>query len=156
MNQIWVQLDGRQQGPFSLEQLRGMNLSPDTPVWYEGLPQWTFAAAAPVTSVLFAQAGQPHGFYGAGAYGAHAAPGYPPSAPEVCPPTYLAWSILVTLCCCIPAGIVAIFYASQVTSRFMNHDYEGAWRASSRAETWIVISIVLGLISLPFGFVGLL
>ena len=32
-----------QQGPFTLEQLKGRSISPGTPVWYDPLPQWTTA-----------------------------------------------------------------------------------------------------------------
>lgn len=34
-----------QQGPFSLEELKTMNLKSDTPIWYDGLPSWTTAGA---------------------------------------------------------------------------------------------------------------
>lgn len=37
---VWVFLDGRQQGPFELEQLLDMPVTTDTKVWYEGLPKW--------------------------------------------------------------------------------------------------------------------
>ena len=32
-------------------------------------------------------------------------------------PNYLVQAILVTLCCCLPFGIVAIVYAAQVNSK---------------------------------------
>lgn len=153
MAKIWIQLDGRQQGPFSLDELRGMNILPDTPVWYEGLPQWTFAAAAPLTATLFSSANA--GFQPREAYGAASWTANPQASASdvVCPPTYLVWAILVTLCCCIPFGIVAIFYATQVTSRFVNHDYEGARKASDRAQLWIILALVAGLISAPFSLI---
>lgn len=34
---------GQQQGPLSIEDLKGLNLTTDTPVWYDPLPQWTTA-----------------------------------------------------------------------------------------------------------------
>lgn len=34
-----------QQGPFSLEELKEKNLKADSPVWYEGLPDWTTVGA---------------------------------------------------------------------------------------------------------------
>ena len=34
---------GAQQGPFSLEQLKGKNISPGTLIWYSPLPKWTTA-----------------------------------------------------------------------------------------------------------------
>ncbi len=32
-----------QQGPFDLEELKSKNITAETPVWYEGLPEWTTA-----------------------------------------------------------------------------------------------------------------
>jgi hypothetical protein len=32
-----------QQGPFTLEELQAKNITAETPVWYEGLPDWTTA-----------------------------------------------------------------------------------------------------------------
>ena len=32
-----------QQGPFTIEELKGKNISPETPVWYDGLADWTTA-----------------------------------------------------------------------------------------------------------------
>ncbi len=36
----FVIINGGQQGPYSVEQLRGLQLSSDTLVWAEGMPQW--------------------------------------------------------------------------------------------------------------------
>lgn len=71
----------------------------------------------------------------------------PPHQPHrPMPPTYMVWSILATICCCLPAGVVAIFFSSQVSSKYYARDYEGAERASKRAEMWIIASIVVGII----------
>ena len=35
---------GQQQGPFTIEELAGKNISPNTAVWYDTLPKWTTAA----------------------------------------------------------------------------------------------------------------
>ncbi len=37
---IWIYVDGRQEGPYELEQLLDKPVTPDTKVWYEGLPKW--------------------------------------------------------------------------------------------------------------------
>lgn len=36
----WVIIANRQQGPYELEDLKLLPLTPNTPVWHEGLPQW--------------------------------------------------------------------------------------------------------------------
>lgn len=63
------------------------------------------------------------------------------------PPTYMIWAILSMICCCFPAGIVAIIYAAAVSSRYFARDYEGARRASRNAEIWIIVSIVTGIVA---------
>lgn len=55
-------------------------------------------------------------------------------------PNYLVWAILSTLCCCLPAGIVAIVYAAQVDGKLAAGDYQGAVAASDNAKMWSWIS----------------
>lgn len=64
---------------------------------------------------------------------------------EKMPPSYLAWAIVMTVLCCLPAGVVAIIFASQVSSKFYSGDLEGARRSSRNAEIWIIVSFVLGV-----------
>ena len=67
--------------------------------------------------------------------------------PDPMPSTYLVWSVLATVFCCFIPGIVGIVYSSMVSSKYYAHDYEGAKRASERAQIWIIISIVLGVVT---------
>jgi hypothetical protein len=55
-------------------------------------------------------------------------------------PNYLVWAILATLCCCLPAGIVAIVYAAQVDGKLSGGDFHGAVEASNNAKMWSWIS----------------
>jgi len=55
-------------------------------------------------------------------------------------PNYLVQSILVTLFCCQPFGIVAIIYSAQVNRKLQAGDYEGAVQASKMAKTWCWIA----------------
>ncbi len=55
-------------------------------------------------------------------------------------PNNLVWAILATLCCCLPAGIVAIVYAAQVDGKLAAGDYHGALSASDNAKMWSWIS----------------
>lgn len=63
------------------------------------------------------------------------------------PPSYLIWSVLSTVLCCLPAGIVAIIFSSQVSSKFYSGDIDGANRASERAQIWIIVSFVIGVLA---------
>ena len=66
--------------------------------------------------------------------------------PSVCPPTYLAWSIIVTLLFCLPFGIVAIVYASKVSGLWSQGRYDEAQRASNTAKNWVIASAITGLV----------
>ena len=61
-------------------------------------------------------------------------------------PNYLIPSILTTLCCCLPFGIVAIVYAAQVNSKLAGGDAEGAKAASRKAHIWCWVSFGCGLL----------
>ena len=67
-------------------------------------------------------------------------------------PNYLVQAILVTICCCLPAGIVAIVYAAQVNGKVASGDYEGALRYSRSAKTWCWVSLGVGIaVTLIYG-----
>lgn len=53
---------------------------------------------------------------------------------------YLVWAILSTIFCCLPFGIPAIVYASQVDTRLRTGDYNGALESSRKAKTWCWVS----------------
>ena len=55
------------------------------------------------------------------------------------PKTWLTESILVTLFCCLPFGIVGIINASRVESRYRVGDMNGAQQASMEAGRWTKI-----------------
>ncbi len=60
-------------------------------------------------------------------------------------PNYLVQSILVTLCCCPPLGIVAIVYAVQVNSMLAANDVAGARLRSRMAKIWCWIALGCGI-----------
>ena len=68
-----------------------------------------------------------------------------PSVPTVPPKTWLVESILVTLFCCMPFGIVGIVYAAMVESRFYAGQYDAALQASQTAGKWTKIGFWVGL-----------
>jgi hypothetical protein len=64
-------------------------------------------------------------------------------------PNYLAQAVLVTLCCCLPFGVVAIVNASKVNTHIQAGDYRAAREASDEAKKWAMIGFVCGLIIQP-------
>lgn len=82
----------------------------------------------------------PTASYGGGSYGGAI-------APEPIP-NYLVQSILVTLCCCLPLGIVAIIFAAQVNQKLAAGDVEGARHSSKQAKLFCLIALGLGIVSI--------
>lgn len=165
--QYWIIINKERRGPVTREQLRLFpEFGPETPVWRQGLADWTTAGQLPEAAEIFgtpvtgpgpapasAPASAPQIVYvqvptPAPASGSAPAPG-DGERPEM-PPTYLVWAILSTLCCCLVTGIVAIIYSSKVAPLYNRGDFEGARKASERAGWWVVITFVAGLIWTPF------
>lgn len=156
MKQYYIIRNEQQAGPYTLEELAEMGITPDTIVWTEGMTDWAPARQVSELASLFTTTAQTPPSYSAPSYGApqyHSAPQYnrppqysrPTEQPPM-PPTYLAWSIAVTILCCLVGGIVAIVYSSQVSSRYIAGDYEGAEYASRQARIWIIVSACVGLL----------
>lgn len=61
------------------------------------------------------------------------------------PKTWLIESILATLFCCLPLGIVGIVNATRVESRFYAGDVAGANQASADAGRWTKIAFFVGI-----------
>lgn len=212
--QIFVIFDGRQFGPYTLDELRRQPITPHTPVWYAGLPDWISAGEAPATRVLFevpnvepttappcdelpdppypvedgtklpdppfpvedsselpeppypienldvqatdgdaaakqgpdGQTLDPQGFNGddanANTNGANANVGGYRRTPD----SYMALSILMTVFCCLPFGIVACIKSANVSDCLAAGDYDGACRNSRAALAWIWVSLLSGLL----------
>ncbi|MHB1147951.1 MAG: CD225/dispanin family protein [Lutibacter sp.] len=62
------------------------------------------------------------------------------------PKNYLIESILVTIFCCLPFGIVGIVFAAQVNAKYDAGDYEGAAKNSKEAKKWMIIGLISGLV----------
>ncbi|MDE2780399.1 MAG: CD225/dispanin family protein [Chloroflexota bacterium] len=60
-------------------------------------------------------------------------------------PNYLVQAILVTIFCCLPAGVVAIVFAAQVNGKVAEGDLPEARRLSRNARTWCWVSFGVGL-----------
>jgi hypothetical protein len=71
----------------------------------------------------------------------------PQMGPQANIPNNMALAIIGTVVslvfCCLPIGIVAIVYATQVNSKASAGDIAGAMAASKNARTWGMISIGL-------------
>ncbi len=60
--EIYIIENGQQRGPFTLEQLRFIPITPDTEVWKEGMYNWVKASEVPeLRELLDAQGQTPYG-----------------------------------------------------------------------------------------------
>lgn len=129
-------------GPFTLEELKTKGITADSYVWFEGMSNWAPAHQLPELQAYFgSNEGAPY-------YQAPMPSGVPfqnrttgnPAIQGRPPKNYLLESIIVTILCCLPAGIVAIVYASSVETKFYAGDLRAAQEASEKAKLWTWIS----------------
>lgn len=59
------------------------------------------------------------------------------------PNDYLVLSILTTILCCLPLGIVSIIRSTQVNSYWANEKFDEAQKASMDAKKWSIIGICI-------------
>ncbi len=64
------------------------------------------------------------------------------------PKNWLIESILVTVLCCLPLGIIGIINASSVEGKFVKGDIEGAAKAAQMAKTMVLISAISGFVGI--------
>ncbi len=129
-----------------------------------GYGQGGYGAPAPGYGPPPGGYGAPQGFgspegYGAppgyGAPGGYGGPGgFGPPPPYGRPiPNYLWQSIVVTVLCCLPAGVVAIVFATKVDGRRQIGDINGAFAASKKARMWCIIAVLAGVASFIIFFI---
>lgn len=195
---IWIYLDGRQQGPFELEELLDMpGMDENTKVWFEGLARWYPAGTLDEMRPLFdgslagaraeAPAADDHTESPADFVASQVeenlqqeqtqerhdedavlddmaanvaeeparqyAPGqiYVRKRPDgPCPPTYLGWSIFLTVCCCSPVSLAALISSICTSSFFMRGDKAKARKASEVTAWLIMVAFALGLLPVMF------
>lgn len=78
----------------------------------------------------------------------------PPIPPQmdipVRPKNWLVESILVTILCCLPFGIVGIVNAAKVNSLYDQGKYDESIRISANAKRWSMFGLIAGIIYLIF------
>lgn len=152
----YIAVNNQHQGPYTVEELKSMNIAPETYVWCEGMAEWTKASDVEEIRQIMVepsipsmpQAGpavpppctpvQPQPMYAAGGTA-------PQQSPVVPPKSWLVESILVTLFCCLPFGIVGIIKAAETNSAISRGDYAAAEASSRDAGKWTKIGFWVGI-----------
>lgn len=162
MKQYYIIRNDQPAGPYTIEELATMGITPDTIVWAEDIVDWIPAYQVSELNSLFAStsAQTPPPYQEPSSQATEAlrydtiGPKARPSVPPPMPPTYLVWSILVTIFLCRIAGIVAIVYSIQVSSRYYAGNYEGAAYASRQARWWVRLPAFIYLGLFLVGLIG--
>jgi predicted secreted protein len=61
-------------------------------------------------------------------------------------PNYMVQAVLVTLFCCLPLGIVAIFKANGINKKIAAGDFAGALADSKSNKTLLWVGCIVGLV----------
>lgn len=127
MNDYYILEQGVKKGPFKLVELKELNITPDTYVWTYGMDNWTEAKTLSELVEILQD--------------------IPPSLPPM-PRTFLLPSILVTIFCCNPFGIIGIVKALNVSNAYAEGKISEAKALSEEAESVCYGTVILSLIPL--------
>lgn len=67
-------------------------------------------------------------------------------------PSPLVWSILATILCCMPLGVVSIVMACKENSCLAVYDFAGAAEANQSARTWAFWALITSIIGNGISF----
>jgi len=131
--------DGKDRfGPYTMDELKTKNITGETLVWKEGLVDWVPARNLSDLQSLFQTTNE------------FQMPTTIPDSPmmEPRPKNWLVESILVTILCCLPFGIVGIINATKVDTLWTSGQYDAAIKASKDAAKWVKLGAISGLVLL--------
>lgn len=146
MNEYYIAKPGTQQpmGPMNVEQIRmGMqqgSITPDCVYCTPEMPQWKPLNTLPGLTPAGVPMGVPQPMGGGMPYG------QVPMQPQ--PNNYLVWSILVTVLCCVPFGIVAIIKSNEVNTFWAQGRVNEAKQAAEAAKKWCIYGVVGSVIGI--------
>lgn len=131
MSKYYILEQGRKTGPFSFQELKSMNIQPTTYIWTSGMKDWTEAKEIEDLSELLQE--------------------LPPPIPPM-PSSYLWASILGSVFCCLPLGIVGIIYSTKVSDEYNRGNYEKSEEYSEKALFFSLLSVSIFIIFLLLSF----
>jgi hypothetical protein len=130
--------DGKERfGPFTLAEFRTRNITRDTLVWREGLIDWMPAGNLSELESLFIQniAQEPV-----------PTPVHALHSMADMPKSWLVESILITIVCCLPLGIVGIILSIKMETLWKFGEYKAAQMLSDEAGRWVRIGFFVGIV----------
>ena len=156
---FYLNARNEQQGPVAAEDLIKNGVTKNTLVWKDGMANWEPAGNVAELNSLFAgQQTPPPPVPPVNPPRPGAVPppnpprGFQPGANDGKPDNWLVWSILTTVLCCLPLGVVAIIYAARVDNLWNSGQREEAVKAAKNAKLFTLISLGVGVLSYIIGF----
>lgn len=136
-----------QLGPYTVAELIQLNIKRDTLVWSEEMTSWQPASNVSDFAEYFAKTPPPinANMQTPPPFNMSNGPLDNSYANQAMPKNWLVESILVTLFCCLPFGVVGIVYASGVESKWRSGYYREAQEASENAGKWTKIGFYISL-----------
>lgn len=125
MSTYYILEKGCTKGPFTLQELKKKNIHPTTYIWRLGMDEWIEAKEIVELSDLLQE--------------------IPPPIPPM-PYSFLIPSILATVFCCFPLGIVGIINALKVSEAYKKGNYTEAKDYSENAKKWSEIALGTGIV----------
>ena len=157
-NYFYVAANGEQAGPVSGENLKQCGVTKETLVWCSGMADWEKAGNVSELKPLFEEVPPiPSVSPVPPVPSSPVSTVSPDPSPEPvgkCPDNYLVQSILVTLLCCVPFGIVAIINAADVEKFWNRGEYGKAKEKAETAKKWCLASLICGLVVCVLAFIG--
>lgn len=139
----FVAVNGESTGPYTLDDLKSANLSPDTLIWYEGLKSWVPASSVEELKLCFSN--QPPQMPGTTpAFGQHSPQGEVRAVYDECPPVRLGLAIFSAIM--FPTGIAAIVKAALVRPRWNAGRYADAEYLSRSSKNFAITAIIIGAV----------
>lgn len=135
--EYYILINHKKQGPFTIEELKEKAIDAHTMVWRAGMTQWKMAGDIAELADLLKE--------------------LPPVESESetppMPKTWLVESILATLFCCLPLGVVGIVNAARVETAYYNNDLKQATERSNQAKKWTLWSAGVAIVGWGLYFV---
>lgn len=149
--QYWLATAEQEKiGPLTFDELiASPHFGPDVRIWRQGLTSWVKASELPELARYFIRKPSENVETAVPVFTGTSSDCTSKSMPGR-PRSYLGWGIAAIILCCMIPAIVSVIYSTRVSSRYYRGDYEGSLRASAHAEMWLLVSIVAGIVELPF------
>lgn len=146
----YIDVDGKHSMPVGKKYFKEHGVNPQTWIWFDGLPDWVEAREVPSLEGYLSASVKPS-YANIDKENVSARPPRPKMVDDSvpggkAPRTWLFESIVVTILCFFPFGLIAVIYAARVSPLWKHNKYADAVEASHKALFWVKWSFALMLI----------